>query len=156
MFNIAEILEMAVKIEENGGKFYEKAASVVDDPAAKKLLTRLAAMEEKHADVFSRLKAKLEAAVAEDMPDAEGQAAAYLGAMADDKVFGNLNESPAVRKNATPREIFDAAIQAEKDSVVFYATLKDAMPKELGRDKVNAIIAEEVAHIAMLIEEKNK
>ena len=38
----------------------------------------------------------------------------------------------------------------EKDSIVFYLGVRDAMPEELGRDKVQMIIREEMRHVAIL------
>jgi len=47
-FNADEIFEMAEQIERNGASFYRKSAESIDDPAEKKLLLDLAAMEDEH------------------------------------------------------------------------------------------------------------
>jgi rubrerythrin len=47
-------------------------------------------------------------------------------------------------------EILKSAIEAEKDSIVFYLGMKEAVPQNLGRDRIEAIIKEEMGHIQML------
>ena len=46
--------------------------------------------------------------------------------------------------------ILKAAIQAEKDSIVFYLGMKDVVPPTLGGDKVDKIIREERTHLTTL------
>ena len=47
-------------------------------------------------------------------------------------------------------EIYGIAINAEKDSVVFYTALKELVSKPAGRDKVEEIIDEELGHLVLL------
>jgi rubrerythrin len=42
------------------------------------------------------------------------------------------------------------AIGLEKDSVVFYVAIRDAVPQSLGKEKVEGIIKEEMDHIILL------
>ena len=58
-----------------------------------------------------------------------------------------LGEKP----KETPKEILDIAVNSENESVVFYLTLKDLVPAKAGRDKVEAIIMEELSHITTLL-----
>ena len=44
------------------------------------------------------------------------------------------------------------AIEAEKDSIVFYVGLKDFVSVKAGKDKVEDIIKEEQGHVAELSE----
>ena len=46
--------------------------------------------------------------------------------------------------------ILKAAIEAEKDSIVFYLGMKEAVPPELGHERLDGIIKEEMGHIRML------
>ncbi|MFY9705943.1 MAG: rubrerythrin, partial [Desulfobacterales bacterium] len=50
-------------------------------------------------------------------------------------------------------KILKAAIEAEKDSIVFYLGMKNAVPEKLGRDRIEAIIKEEMGHIRLLSRE---
>jgi rubrerythrin len=42
------------------------------------------------------------------------------------------------------------AMAAEKDSIVFYLGMKDLVPENLGKDKIDQIIKEEMSHIRLL------
>jgi len=50
----------------------------------------------------------------------------------------------------TVEDIYRMALDREKDSVVFYLGLKDAVPKSWGRERVDAVIREEMKHIAVV------
>jgi len=43
-----------------------------------------------------------------------------------------------------------AAITAEKDSIVFYLGMKEAVPENLGKGRIEKIIKEEMGHIKFL------
>jgi rubrerythrin len=48
------------------------------------------------------------------------------------------------------RELLEIAIGAERNSILFYVGLKELVPTEASKDKVEAIIREEVSHAAEL------
>jgi rubrerythrin len=50
-------------------------------------------------------------------------------------------------------DILKIALKAEHNSVAFYSGLKELVPPKAGRDKVEAIIKEELGHIAILNEQ---
>jgi len=148
IFNADEIFEMAEQIERNGAKFYRKAAeSIADD---RDLLLRLAAMEDEHERTFAAMHGQL--SDAEKTPltfDPDNEAALYLQAMADGKVFKS-DPSESLSGNESIQDILKTAIGLEKDSIVFYASMKDVVPKSAGKEKVDAIIKEEIGHIVDL------
>ena len=43
-----------------------------------------------------------------------------------------------------------AAIDLEKESIVFYQGMKEFVPESLGKNKINDIIKEEMKHIRIL------
>jgi len=47
-------------------------------------------------------------------------------------------------------EILKKAILAEKDSIVFYLGMKEMVPVNSGKTKIDAIIKEEMVHIKLL------
>ncbi len=145
-FNADEIFEMAEQIERNGALFYRKAAESVDDPAGKKLLLDFAAMEDVHEKTFAALRKDLsEKDKAATTFDPEGEAALYLRALADARVFFEKKIDTSSMK-----EILMAAILAEKDSIVFYLGMKEMVPEKFGKTKIDAIIKEEMSHIKLL------
>ena len=48
------------------------------------------------------------------------------------------------------KQILRSAIQAEKDSIVLYLGMKEMVPQKAGKDKIDAIIKEEMGHIRIL------
>ena len=145
-FNADEIFEMAEQIERNGASFYRKAAESIDDPAGKKLLLDFAAMEDEHEKTFAALRKDLsEKDKAATTFDPEGEAALYLRALADVRVFFEKKID-----TSSMEKILREAILAEKDSIVFYLGMKEMVAEKFGKTKINAIIKEEMAHIKLL------
>ena len=151
-FSIDEILGVAEQIERNGAAFYRKAAEGTDDESARSLLTNLAAMEDSHLEVFSRMRTELTEKDKESTAfDPEGEVELYLQAYASGHIF-DVSIDPAERLGSlgSMEEVLKYAIGIEKDSVVYYTGMRDLVPERLGRDKVDGIIKEEMKHVAML------
>ena len=76
------------KLKRNGAKFYRDAEKAVSDPKEKALLAQLADMEDEHEKNISSMKKDLsEAEKAQTIFDPNDDAALYLKALADTKVF---------------------------------------------------------------------
>ena len=155
-FNADEVFEIAEQVERNGAKFYRRAAEFVLGDKARELLNKLAEMEERHEKTFAAMRAE----VAKKRPDWSADAAdvdgakeatLYLRALAEGRVF-NLRADPseALSGSESIESILKTAIGLEKDAIIFYLGIKDAVPPELGRDKVDEIIREEMTHITIL------
>jgi rubrerythrin len=145
-FNADEIFEMAEQMERNGAKFYRNAAENVADSANKELLTGLAKMEEAHEKLFKSMRTELTAAEkASTVFDPSSEASLYLRALVDSRVFfkKEIDLTSMV-------EILKSAIEAEKDSIVFYLGMKEEVPENLGKNRIEAIIKEEMGHIRLL------
>ena len=145
-FNADDVFDMAEQIERNGAIFYRKAAADVTDPDASAFLSDLAAMEDDHEKTFSAMRKKL--TVSEKAPtvfDPQGEAAAYLKALADTRVFFEKEID-----TTSLQAILKAAILAEKDSIVFYLGMKDMVPDKMGQSRLDDIIKEEMSHIKLL------
>ena len=148
-FTANDVFEMAEQLERNGAKFYRIAAENVSDPKSKKLLIELAEMEDEHEKTFASLRADLtEAEKTTTVFDPEHESALYLRALADTRVFFKKKIDISSMK-----EILKAAIVAEKDSIVFYLGLKDFVPDQLGKNRLDTIIKEEMGHIRILSKE---
>ncbi len=145
-FSADDVFEMAEQLERNGATFYRKAAADVPGDEAKALLKELAAMEDDHEKTFAAMRAELAAGEkAETVFDPENEASAYLRALADTKVFFDKKID-----TSSLREILKEAIAAEKDSIVFYLGMREMVPQKLGKDRLDAIIREEMGHIRLL------
>jgi rubrerythrin len=145
-FNADDVFDMAEQIERNGAVFYRQAAADATDPDAKNFLTDLAAMEDSHEETFSAMRKNLaEGEKAPTVFDPQGEAATYLKALADARVFFEKEID-----TTSMQAILKAAILAEKDSIVFYLGMKDMVPDNLGQARLDEIIREEMSHIKLL------
>lgn len=148
-FTADDVFEMAEKLERNGAQFYRNAAENADDAEAKAFLMRLSEMEDAHEKTFALLRSNLsEKAKTATVFDPQHETALYLRALADTQVFFEKEIDLSSMK-----AILKAAILAEKDSIVFYLGMKDLVPDNLGKDKLDKIIKEEMGHIRMLSKE---
>ena len=145
-FNAKDIFEIAEQLEGNGAAFYRKAAAATGIAEARTLLEGLAAMEDEHGKTFAALKAELTAAdKAGTVFDPDDEAGLYLKSLADVRVFFEKTMD-----TSSLTEILKSAIEAEKDSIVFYLGMKDLVPEKLGKNRIDAIIKEEMGHIRSL------
>jgi rubrerythrin len=153
-FNVDEVFEIACQIERNGAEFYRRAAEFASDAAVKELLSSLSAMESEHEQRFAELRDELGSSREALALQESEEAALYLKAIAGGYVF-KRGSDPAGELTGTEslEEILGTAIGLEKDSVVFYVGIKEAVPPHLGRDRVEAILKEEMIHVSMLSEQ---
>jgi len=152
-FNADEVFEMAIRAEENGGKFYRRAAEVkADDQEAVELLLKLAKMEDGHKETFEKMRQELGENVTEQTTfDPYMEASLYLAAMADGS---HIEGAPSVAGKLTAehslKDILITAVGLEKEAVLFYTSMKDMVSLEMGKRKVDEIIEEEKVHIVQL------
>ncbi len=153
-FNANEIFEMAEEIERNAAKFYRKAAEITSGKDTKDFLFGMAAMEEIHLVIFQEMREELAGLkMASDIFDPDNEAALYLQTMADSHGSeGKKNLREELTGEESMREILEAAVRGEKNSVVFYSGLKELVLAQAGKEKVETIIKEELGHIHTLTE----
>jgi rubrerythrin len=151
-FNADEVFEMAIRIEDNGAAFYRKAASLQSDASNREFLETLAVMEDHHRLAFEKMRKRLaEGEKTETVFDPEDELAHYLSSMADRHGGeGSPVVADGLTGEETMAEIINTAIGLEKESILFYVGLKDMVPVEYGKDKIEEIIREEQRHIVQL------
>ena len=151
-FTADEIFAMAIQIEENGARFYRRAAELQSDAEQRSMLEKLAAMEVTHKSTFEKMRSRLSAA--EKTPtvfDPDNEAVLYLAAMADKHGGeGSPDAAASLTGRESMAEIINIAIGLEKDSILFYLGMKDLVPPKYGQDKLDEIINEERRHIIQL------
>jgi len=157
-FNANEIFQIAINIEENGKRFYEKAMELIDDKDAKALLASLAKEELEHLKKFTALKEQLpKEAAAGTVWDPENDMNNYLHMVADMNVFSsdsNLKDELSQVKSA--EDALKFGIQFEKDSIIFFLTIQDATDEAKGRELIGQLIEEEKGHLKKLSLELRK
>jgi rubrerythrin len=154
-FTPDEIFALAVLIEQNGAKFYTRAAQYAFALAAKDFFNGLAALELSHERTFTRMREELSEELRRSATfDPEGLSGAYLKALADGRIF-DLKSDPLKKLSGKENvnDIIKMAIGMEKDSIIFYLGMREFIPEGQGRDKIDAIIKEEMRHITVLSKE---
>lgn len=149
-FNADEVFEMAEEIERNGAKFYRAGAKKFPD--MKDLFEELAGMEDDHLKTFAAMREELSGNEQEALVfDPDDEAQMYLKVMADTHVF-NIKADPSEKLAglSTEEDVLKLALGVERDSIAFYVGLKDGVSAKAGKDKVDAIIKQEIGHVALL------
>jgi rubrerythrin len=157
-FDAETIFEIGIQIEKNGRAFYLEAAKKSVDQTIAAFFTELADWEKGHIVLFETLKAELPDTMRDDtLFDPENEMAAYLQAAADSHVFAaSIDVVNLVAQCHTSVEALDLALRFEKDSVVYYTTLKQVVADHRGKDQIETLIQEELNHIVILNKKKNQ
>ena len=145
-FTADDVFRMAEQMECNGAAFYRNAAAGTVDLENRKMLLGLAAMEDEHERTFADIRSLLTSQEqATTVFDPAGEAAFYLKALVDTKVFFQKTID-----TSSLLEILKEALIAEKDSIVFYLGMKEVVPQRLGKARLDDIIKEEMGHITLI------
>ena len=150
-FSDLEGLRIAIEMERRGETFYRRAAKISRSADTVALLTALAGDEQEHA---GRFQALYEEECTRDMRACEEaydpEVSAYLSAIAADIIFpGGLM---ALRHSGfeSPEAVVHAAIQSEKDSILFYTELANCARDEHARSIFLEIARQEREHMLRL------
>jgi rubrerythrin len=141
-----EIVEIAVRIEENGNEFYNAAAAMISDSNdIKGLFIDLAEKEIMHIAIFQKLAEKFDA---DTFDFASQDASDYINHLAESHIFGRPDAGRKVAESIkTPQEGLEIAYKFENDSVAFYTELLKFTRSD-SKKLVQQIIDEEKEHAA--------
>jgi len=150
IFNAYDIFIMAESLERNGAEFYSSlASSRSKEPALAELFQRLAKDESEHEGHFCSLRNAYKLCPDNGVQELDGLYVQYLESLVKGTVFNGRNAAKLM--NSSSREqVLEEALALERSMVVFYASIKDAVPSSLDRSRVDSIIREEIRHIAAL------
>jgi rubrerythrin len=151
IFTASDVLEFAVRMEENGGLFYREAADRSAQGEAKKLFTSLALEEAEHKKTFEEFLSKV---TLNDTPEGyPGEFLAYLHNYIDGKIFFTPENKSALSSNSDIATALEFAIQREMDAIHYYQELK-AFVSVYEHPTLDKIIAEERKHFVQLSDVK--
>jgi rubrerythrin len=141
-----EIVEIAVRIEENGNEFYTAAADMIPvNNDIRGLFFDLAEKEILHISIFQKLA---EAIDTESFDFNQEDAAEYINHLAESHIFGKPDAGKKLAKSIkTPQEGLEIAYKFENDSVAFYTELLKYTRSD-SKKLVLQIIEEEKEHAA--------
>jgi rubrerythrin len=151
-FDVREVLEFAVFIEQNGFQFYSGAVKKLSDPKIINLFNYLAGEETKHEELFKKM-----AEGAGDFIPRETYTGEYQEYMKDLCKSHSLANREAIKGKVDGIKALDDAVDMalsfEKDSIVFFTEIKEIT----GFDRdgvVQKVINEELSHIRKILIEK--
>jgi len=154
VFQASDIVEIAVRIEENGVNFYRFAEQLARQEEAKNLFASLAAAEVAHKRMFEGIFAKMEKSTPPE--SFEGEYAAYLRAYVDNNIIFTkevMDKELAQVKDTLAA--FDFAIKRELDSILYYHEIKRLVPTAQ-HAAIEQIIEEERKHFSLLTDLKKR
>jgi len=144
IFDISEIYQIAVAIEENGIKFYSMWAKKSKNKKIKELFSTLADMEVEHKKIFNKMLSEIKKYEPKEAYPEEYFL--YLKAYADGIIFNFDELKKQQSKLKTTSQVLTYAIQREKDSILYYQEAKNIVPKYQA-DQLEKIINEERRHL---------
>lgn len=151
LFEPSEVFQFAIRIEENGEKFYRQMVQKFEDPKVKELFSYLADEEIKHKKTYEEMVSKIEKY--EPFETFPGEYFAYLRAYADKIIFTQKEFDEEIAKIKDINTALDYAINAELNSILYYQEVKNLV-SENQRSTIDKIIEEERRHFVKLSESK--
>ena len=147
--NASDIVDLAMQVEKNGEAFYHAVAKETKSAETRALFEDLAAQEVKHYATFSKLAQTIREKPL--MTDEEWDSyLKYLNATVMSSFFEGPDKAlAAARKVKDEKEALRMAIGFEKETLLFFYDLRDAIHGSQ-RSIVEKIVTEEKAHIQRL------
>lgn len=154
VFAASDIVEVAIRIEENGINFYKFAEQIARQQDAKDLFLKLAEAEAGHKRIFEKLFAGMEKY---NPPEQyAGEYSAYLRMYVDNNlIFTKEVMDKQLAKVTDTVGAFEFAMQRELDSILYYHEVKNLVPAAQ-HEAIEKIIEEERKHYTTLLEMKKR
>lgn len=149
-FNIIEITKIAMDMEKEGQKFYDKAAELARDEKISSIFMLLSEQEKRHAELFSGLHKMLsEINNLSDEYLYDESVSVYLRAIVDNKVF-KKSELDNIKNMDSMKDALRIGINSEKNSILFYSEIiKNSKSSEV-LGTLSLILEEEKKHLVDL------
>jgi rubrerythrin len=152
MFSIKEILELGLKLEQNGEMFYREALKKFSNPSLRVLLEWLAREEVKHGEWFiEKLKRENQQGVDAALDEI---ASRILKEILGDQSF-SLKEAD-FSKIERVEDLIEIAVEFEKDTILFFEMIQSMIEDEQTLMELHEITEEERHHIELLQECEQK
>ncbi|MDD5713189.1 MAG: ferritin family protein [Smithellaceae bacterium] len=154
VFQASDIVEIAIRIEENGADFYRYAVQIARDEQTKNLFSALAEDELGHEKVFRKIFATMDKSNPPETYD--GEYAGYLHDYVDNKlIFTKQAIDQELAKIKDTNAALEFAIRRELDSITYYQEIKRFVDPAQ-HVTIDAVIAEERKHFVRLSETQRK
>lgn len=131
-----DYLEMAIKMEVDGEKFYTEQASKNKDNAAYRIFTYLAQEEKKHAKIIENMSKKLPTGITPEL-DLEEQK----------NPFQELKDFQIdIKTSPEQLDVYRLALKKEQESIDFYQDILEKISNPEGQKVINFLILQEKHH----------
>ncbi|MCK9226734.1 MAG: ferritin family protein [Syntrophorhabdaceae bacterium] len=154
IFNTGDILQFAMRIEEDGEMFYRKAALNAEAKETRDFFNVMADEEARHKTVFSDMLKGIDV-----NPPAEsyrGEYAAYLRDYIDGRVvFTKKEKDQAMSDSLDVAQAIRFAMGREVDSILYYHEAKQFIDKKHYAE-IDKVIEEERKHFHKLADMQKK
>ena len=152
MFNLGEIIDLAIQIEKNGEKSYRKAQKEVERQDLASILEWLANDEKEHETWFIDMKKGINEKFEDPMLEEMGREIlnSVLGEQSfsmDDADFSRIKDI---------NTLLEVSLEFEKDTILFYEMIKDFVDDGQVLAGIDKIIKEEEKHVKKLEELSGK
>jgi rubrerythrin len=153
LFNDLEGLRIAVDIETRGQEFYRQASSYATKAKYKEIFLMLMDEENQHRQTFMKIYNKIKEQK-ETMNDDylfDPDTSRYLTILSEGHVFPDAEQAAQmIAKLDTVGAILKVAIQAEKDSILFYGELARSAKFDEAKKIFELLRQEEQKHVVKL------
>jgi len=155
-FSGKDVIDMALRIEENGLTFYTEAGNASTSDKVRELFQFLGDEEKRHIHCFENIG---HGYASDTLPGTSDpyveESALYLGALANSRVFTEPNEGKKLAQAVRDEDdALRVAISMEKDSILFYYELQKVV-RDQDKAVLGQLIDEEKKHLAKLTELQN-
>jgi len=141
-------IDTAIQIEKDGLAFYTEAAKQIEASAGKRMFQTLVNDEAAHLKLFEETRRAL--AEEGDWPTADEVAAISPGELERPPIFPTGDETKSVELPERELAALRRGIQAEEDSIAFYAEQRDKTDDPDGKAMYAYLIEQEEGHRTIL------
>ncbi|HHT9137860.1 MAG TPA: ferritin-like domain-containing protein [Candidatus Wunengus sp. YC60] len=153
-FNDAEALKIAVNIEEEGLEFYSTLTKNARDHKVKEVFSKLASDEKEHLARFQKAYLELTAPTNPVQSCEDYTVDLYLKYLVDTGIFTKKGEARRLAAEIkTDADALKIGIQAEKDSILYYAEAANNTKYPAGKMAFEQLANEEKKHLKLLAEQ---
>ncbi|MBW2083427.1 MAG: ferritin family protein [Deltaproteobacteria bacterium] len=127
MFTLDEVIDLAVKIEQNGERVYREAAETAEPGPIQDLLIKLADNEVEHAKWFTQLRSEVKTET--DNPKLYEMGREILNNILGEQSFSLKDVD--FSKMGDIDEVLKTALEFERDTILFYNMLSAAVDEDV-------------------------
>lgn len=140
----ADAVAAAVEIERRGHKFYQDAQAAAKDEKGKEFFAFMAQEESRHEKIFQGMLDRLGGL---ELPQGSSEAEylEYVEGVMNSHMLFTMESADISKKNP-----YNVALQFEKDTIIYFITMKDLVP-ESEQKFVQSCIDEEHRHIRLIV-----